>query len=81
MTDTNDPLRDARADAVALVRSLVLGDAAATTAVLAMTEDPAALAHATAAIAASVMVLLPPEFRVAQLDQLTAAVVGGRREQ
>ena len=67
--DPNDPalIRDARLDAIAAVRSLLVGDGEALAVILNHAENHRELAHAAIGIAASVMTVLSPETRAAIL--------------
>lgn len=65
-----------RLEAVAAVRSIATGDAGALAAVLDGTDDPRELAHALAALGASLLVgLLPEPHRGRVLDGWTEAAI------
>lgn len=72
----SEQIRQARLDAIAATRAILAGDDGARDALLALTDDPRAMAHAACGFAASLLALMPADRREAILAGLTDAALG-----
>lgn len=72
----DEAVRQARLDAIAGTRAILAGDEDGLQALLRLTDDPRAMAHAACGLAASLLYLMPDERRTRVLDGLTASALG-----